>query len=252
MHHRLKSALSVALALVATTAIVHDCIAAETADSTTTVQNATLNRDLTEDDFPDSPEDRYTRLTELDYQKVAAELGVEVAAIKALAKIEAGNEGFVSPGKPVINFDRVVFAQSLRRKGIAVKQARQQAPVAFQSVNVRRYGSYGAAQYARLQAASKVSREAAYRSTFWGMFQIGGFNYNQCDCASVFEFARLMGQSEAMQLELFARFIRNNNLVRYVRAHNWYAFAKAYNGGRVVRGYANRMAREYAHFKRAS
>lgn len=250
MHRRLKNILSATLALTATAAMVHDCMAAVLTDSTTVVTTAAASPDLTEDDFPDSPQDRYTRLTELDYSKVANELGVEVAAIKALAKIEAGNAGFVAPGKPVINFDLTVFTRSLRSRGISVAKARRKAPVAFARPNARRYGSYGLAQHARLQSASAVSRELAYKSTFWGMFQIGGFNYKQCDCASVFEFARLMSQSEAMQLELFARFIRANDLVKYVKAHNWYAFSKAYNGGRVVRGYANRMAREYARFKR--
>lgn len=244
--------LPACLALVAIGAFAGGQQPADTAnvENAATQRLEAIHHDLTEDDFPDSAADRYSRLTELDYRKVADELGVDVAAIKALAKIEAGNAGFVAPGKPVINFDLTVFRQMLRRSGISLAEARRKAPVAFAGVNVRRYGSYGLAQHARLRSASAVSREVAYKSTFWGMFQIGGFNYRQCDCSSVFEFAKLMSQSEAMQLELFARFIRANNLVRYVKAHNWYAFAKAYNGGRVVKGYAARMAREYARFKR--
>ena len=50
---------------------------------------------------------RYTTLSEADYRRVAEELGVEVAAIKAVVLIEAGAalEGFLAPGVPVINFD---------------------------------------------------------------------------------------------------------------------------------------------------
>ena len=54
---------------------------------------------------------RYTTLSEADYRRVAEELGVEVAAIKAVVLIEAGAalEGFLAPGVPVINFDAVMY-----------------------------------------------------------------------------------------------------------------------------------------------
>lgn len=209
------------------------------------------HHDLTERDFSDdSPNDRYKRLTESDYQKVANELGIEVAAIKALSKIEAGNAGFVNPGKPTINFDLWVFKSMLRKNGHTISAASKKAPIAFARVNAKRFGGYGKAQWARLNDACRVNRDLALQSTFWGMFQIGGFNYKKCDCSSAEEMATLMKQSEAMQLELFARFIRNCGLVKYIKAHNWYAFSKGYNGNRVVKGYAARIAREYARFKK--
>jgi hypothetical protein len=219
-------------------------------EDSATVKLEEQHHDLTESDFPDSASVRYKRISELDYERVAGELGVDVAAIKALSSIEAGNCGFIANGKPVINFDRVIFARLLAKNGISVRAARRKAPVAFSCVNIRRYGSYGEAQHARLSNACNVSRNVALQSTFWGMFQIGGFNYSQCDCSSVEEFVKLMSESEAMQLELFSRFIRANNLVRYIKVHNWYQFSKAYNGGRVVRGYAARMAAAYARFNK--
>ena len=97
-YRELQRILPAGLALVAIAAFAGSQQPADTAN----VENAATQRleashhDLTEYDFPDSAADRYTRLTELDYRKVADELGVEVAAIKALAKIEAGNAGFVA------------------------------------------------------------------------------------------------------------------------------------------------------------
>ena len=54
---------------------------------------------------------RYEKLTDADFRMVAEELGVEVAAIKAVVSIEAGAamKGFWAPGVPVINFDRAMY-----------------------------------------------------------------------------------------------------------------------------------------------
>jgi len=204
------------------------------------------NTPLTQADFADdSPADRYTRLTNADYRKVAHELGVDVAAIKAVSKVEGGSKGFVEPGKPTINFDISVFKQRIAKAGISAATARQQAPIAFARVNTKRYGSYGAAQYARLEDASKVNRRIALESTFWGMFQIGGFNYRQCGCRDVEEMVQLMGQSEAMQLELFARFVKSTGMVKYIRKHDWTGFARAYNGSRAVGTYSAKIRKAY-------
>ena len=74
--------------------------------------------------------DRYTRLTIADYERVAAELGIEVATIRAVSDIEAGktHKGFFEAGKPVINFDRTIFTSRLRRSGKNVARARKQHP----------------------------------------------------------------------------------------------------------------------------
>ena len=51
---------------------------------------------------------RYSGITDADFRLVAEELGVEVAAMKAVVEIEAGKQmkGFWAPGVPVVNFDR--------------------------------------------------------------------------------------------------------------------------------------------------
>lgn len=197
--------------------------------------------------------DRYTRLTVADYEHVAAELGVEVATIRAVSDIEAGktHKGFFEPGLPVINFDRTIFASRLRRAGKNVAKARKQQPAAFAKLNLARYGSYGNAQRARLEAGIAIDSVVAIESTFWGMFQIGGFNWHRCGVESANEFARLMAQSEAMQLELFARFMQSTGMVKHLRQKNWRSFARAYNGpGYAKKGYHRRLAAAYARYSR--
>lgn len=206
--------------------------------------------------FPDSKEqaDRYARLTEEDYRAVAEELGVETAAIKAVVDIEAGraHEGFYKPGKPIINFDLSMYRKFAPRHGVSLSSARKKAPVIFSRPNTARYGSYQAAQYARLDAARAIDEASALESAFWGMFQIGGFNWKLCDCSSVEDFVEKMSSSERDQLELFARLIKNCGMLEPLRQKQWLKFALKYNGPRAkARGYHTRMASAYARHKAA-
>ncbi len=199
-------------------------------------------------------QDRYRDLTEEDYRTVAEELGVEVAAIKAVVDIEAGaaHEGFWDDGKPLINFDLSMYNKFAPRHGVSLTRAKKLAPEVFRRPDTRRHGSYQAAQQARLDAAKAIDEASALESTFWGMFQIGGFNWKKCDTGSVQEFVELMSRSERDQLELFAKFITNSGMVDDIRKKNWLAFALKYNGPKAKsRGYHTRLAAAYKKHKKA-
>ena len=193
---------------------------------------------------------RYTRLTDDDYRKVCDELGVDIATMKAVVEIEAGrtHQGFVSPGKPLVNFDLTMFRRLLRQEG--VKSSKYSAYTCFKPVNSRKYGSYGKAQWARLESARTINRDVANRSAFWGMFQIGGFNWKSCGCATLDEFVERMSESEAEQLELFAQFCVNRDLVKYLKKRDWNNFAYHYNGPSYKkRGYHHRLHSAYSKHK---
>ena len=111
--------------------------------------------------------------------------------------------------------------------------------------------SYGRNEWSQLIAARKVNQDKANMGTFWGMFQIGGFNWKVCGCKDVDEFVERMSYSEFEQLELFATFIRNTGMLPYLREKNWAAFARKYNGASYAkRGYHTKMANAYARFKK--
>lgn len=187
---------------------------------------------------------RYKSLTEADYRIVAAELGVETAAIKAVVRIEAGAalEGFWAPGVPVINFDRSIYSR--------MKPATSRKAPASMTVPAGITNSYGKREWSQLIAARKVNEDKANMGTFWGMFQIGGFNYKICGCSDVNEFVERMSYSEFEQLELFAIFIRNTGMLTYLKEKNWAGFARKYNGASYAkRGYHTKMANAYARFK---
>ncbi len=190
--------------------------------------------------------DRYEHLTDADFEKVAAELDVETAAIKAVVAIEAGAamKGFWAPGVPVINFDRSMYNRYASKAPSRAGAKGETVPKGL--------SGYALREWTQLINARKTNAQGANMGTFWGMFQIGGFNYKVCGCESVDEFVRLMSYSELEQLELFAAFLRNTGYVQDLRTRNWAAFARKYNGASYARrGYHTKMANAYAKFKAA-
>ncbi|MCM1137006.1 MAG: N-acetylmuramidase family protein [Duncaniella sp.] len=189
------------------------------------------------------PIDTIISLTDQDFEEVADSLGVEVAAIKAVVDIEAGraHEGFYAPGKPLINFDLPLFRRFASKRGVNVSTYSKSHPIVFTSSK----GSQKTA-HRRLDAAKSINTNAAYEGTFWGMFQIGGFNWKRCGAESINDFVEKMSRSERDQLDLFANFITNTGLVKHLKNKNWAAFARGYNGPSYARrNYHTRMASAY-------
>lgn len=198
------------------------------------------------DSVPEADADsRYDGLTDEDFRIVADELGVEVAAMKAVVSIEAGNamKGFWAPGVPVINFDRTMYNKYRSKASSKSGSKGEKVPPGLTGYALR--------QWTQLINARKTNAQGANMGTFWGMFQIGGFNYKLCGCTSVNEFVELMAYSELEQLELFAAFIINTGMVNDLRAKNWAAFARKYNGPSYARrAYHTKMAAAYTRFSK--
>lgn len=187
---------------------------------------------------------RYTTLSDEDFKIVADELGVEVAAIKAVVRIEAGTslQGFLAPGVPVVNFDRSMYNKARPTSNIKAP-ASEKVPAGITN-------AHGKKEWTQLVAARKQNLEKANMGTFWGMFQIGGFNYKLCGCKTVQEFVDRMSYSEFEQLQLFANFITNTGMLKDLQNKNWAGFARKYNGASYKsRGYHTKMANAYAKYK---
>ena len=185
---------------------------------------------------------RFTKLTEEDYQQAAAELGLDVATIKAVVKIEAGAklEGFWAPGVPVANYSQSLY-NKYAKKGSGRKVTDGKVPEGLKG--------YALKEWTSLVNARKKNADAADMGTYWGMFQIGGANYKLCGCASVEEMVEKMCESEHAQLELFAKFIKNAGMLESLKKKDWAAFARKYNGPSYAkRGYHTRMAKEYEKY----
>ncbi len=194
----------------------------------------------------------HIELEEEDLAEVARSLGVDVATIHAVIDIEAGraHQGFWSEGKPVICFSPNLFKTYAQRRGIKLSKYAKSHAVVFAPANKARYGSHQAAHQAQLDAAMEIDEVTAIESTFWGMFQIGGFNWRKCGVDSPHEFVEKMQRSERDQLDLFVNFLRSTGLDKPLQAHNWTAFARGYNGRSYAKhGYHKRLAQSYKRYK---
>lgn len=191
------------------------------------------------------------KLTDEDFALVAKLLDVEIAALKAVQKVETGGRGgFFAPGKPAILFEGHIFWCQLKKKGINPEIL----VVGNEHILYPRWekGHYkgGIGEYDRLEQAHKIDKEAADASASWGMFQIMGFNYAACGEISVENFVKSMAESECKQLILSGRFIKQAGMLPALQAKNWAEFAKKYNGPAYAQNkYDEKLAEAYKTYK---
>lgn len=176
--------------------------------------------------------------TESQFIDCAKTLRVEVAAVKAVAKVEGNSVGMIN-GRPIILFEPHVFWKELRRFRVNPEKlvSDKTKDILYPNWGARPYPKTQDARYDQLDRASKlytkdltISRAAALRSASWGAFQILGNNYELCDCPSLQQFVNSMYHSEDQHLKLFTSYIKNTYLDDELRALDWKAFARAYNG----------------------
>lgn len=168
-------------------------------------------------------------LTEEDFAAAAARLGIEVAAIKAVAEVESKKSGFLPSGKVVILFERHLFSRLTDRK-----YDRDHA-----QISSRNPGGYygGEEEYRRFNAAFALDPKAAMRSCSWGKFQILGNNHELCGFETIDAFVDAMKSGERAQLDAFCSFVEANQLTEHLRSLDWAKFAKKYNGPNYRKNY---------------
>lgn len=183
------------------------------------------------------------------YTAAAWLLRCEVPAIRAVALVEAGAQGaFLPTGEPIILFERHLFDRltEARYRGARLPNA----PSSWSLVSWPSPGGYGpySKQHLRLQAAVALDRDAALKATSWGLFQILGLNHEACGYPELQRFVTAMYRSVDDHLRAFVQFVRHDaRLVDAIRARNWAAFAKVYNGPQYAQhNYDGRMAQAYA------
>jgi hypothetical protein len=164
-------------------------------------------------------------LTENDYKQAAEILGVEVACVKAVTKVESRGSGFLPIGAPVILFERHWMYKLLK--------AKLGKEPALSDVVDPKAGGYkgGTAEHTRLEKAVAIDRECALQSASWGLFQIMGFHYKTLGYPTVQAFVNAAYKSEGSQLDMFVRFLKANPaMLSALKAKDWPKFAKLYNG----------------------
>lgn len=196
-------------------------------------------------------------ITDEDFESVANDLGVDTEALKAVWKVDTGGiSGFIPDGNggnlPTILFQGHIFWQQLRLLGLNPEEyERGNEDILYRKVT-KSYYVGGLGEWDRLKHAMSIHERAAYCSASWGMFQIMGFNYKSCGCATVLEFVDRMKKSQVDQLKLFAGFLKSNaDMLKALKYLNWKEFAKLYYGPYYYQNqYDKKLMDEYASLRR--
>lgn len=185
-------------------------------------------------------------ITDADFAKAAADLGVSEKMIRAVRKVEAPRGAFDDQGRPSILYERHVFSRNTKPKGKfdsnypSLSSGKGYGP-----------GGYGAfsEQYDKLGLACALDPEAAFKGCSWGAFQILGENAKSLGYKSAFHMAEELTKSEAAHLDSFVRFVKANGLADELRAckpgnpQSCIPFVMAYNGpGYSQFGYHTKLA----------
>lgn len=185
-------------------------------------------------------------LSEGDFATAATTLGVEVAAIKAVAEVETSGDPFDDAGRPRILYERHYF-----HRLTSGKYSEKHPDIS--NATAGGYGKFSA-QYGKLERAYKLDVDAALKSASWGKFQIMGNNFSKAGYSSVKLMVQAMSKSEADHLKAFANLVGSDKgMLKALQGKDWAAFAKGYNGaGYKKNDYDTKMANAYKTFKAAT
>lgn len=186
------------------------------------------------------------KLIQQDYEDAAAELGCDLATIKAVCAVESNGGGFDKNGLPIILFEGHVFSRLT--EGVYDKDY---PTISYPKWTKQFYTKN--AEHKRLDQAKELNEEAALKSASWGLFQIMGMNYERCGFDSVFDYVDAVSESEAEQLLAFINFVINDpkgKMQDDLVNKDWSSFARSYNGSGQVAYYAGELTKAYNRFNR--
>lgn len=179
---------------------------------------------------------------------IADDLGVEAAALLAVAEVEsAGVSEWKVSGKnrPPIRFEGHYFYRKL--KGDKLKAA-VAAGLANPNVGgVKNPASYSA-RYGLLERAAKIDHAAAYESTSWGLGQVMGAHWKKLGYRSVDEMVNTANTVDG-QIAIMAKYIQKFGLVDELQTKGWQSFADQYNGPASRKNrYGEKIAAAYKNY----
>lgn len=189
-------------------------------------------------------------LTEKDYQNAATQLGVPIAAVKAVATVESNGGGFLSDGRVKVQYEPHVMYQRLKLN--LGQQRADKELAAHPDLVATKAGSYQSLDKEDKdmdRAANTIDRTSALESASWGAFQIMGYHWKTLGYPSLQAFINEQ-YSAGGQLQTFVKFIlADSRLVRALRAKDWKTFAFIYNGRNYAANrYDTKLAAAYKQF----
>ncbi|AXF51456.1 endolysin [Erwinia phage Pavtok] len=192
-------------------------------------------------------------LSEQDFLRAAERLNGPLSAVKAVASVESNGDGFLSGGRPKVQYEPHVMYDQLTK---AFGKARADAELAkHPDLVARAAGSYQSLEKENAdmdRAAKVIDRTCALQASSWGAFQIMGYHWKTCGYATLQEFINAQ-YSAAGQLDSFIRFILADvRLLNALRRKEWATFARIYNGKNYAKNrYDTKLADADRHFRGA-
>jgi hypothetical protein len=189
-------------------------------------------------------------LTTEAFQAAAKRLKCDVAAVRAVAEVESSGGGFLADGKVKILFEGHKFSAytghqyDTSNPAISYPKWDRTKYATGPTQEARSQGEWG-----RLNAAIALNKRAAWMSASWGMFQVMGFNFAQCDFVTIEDFVAAMKSGEDAQLAGFCGYLLKTGLDDELREHRWPEFARRYNGADYsVNKYDVKLAKAWAKY----
>ena len=185
--------------------------------------------------------------TEAEIVKLAGDAGIAPAVLLAIAEVESGGKAYALVGEkrePLIRFEGHYFDRRLT--GIKQQQARA-AGLAANRAGAVRNPSAQAERWAMLRRAASIDHGAAHESVSWGLGQVMGAHWRWLGFASVDALVEECRGSVGGQVRLMLRYCEKAGLFPAIRAQNWAAFARGYNGpSYAANGYDTKLAAAFA------
>jgi hypothetical protein len=190
--------------------------------------------------------------------QLAAELGVEVAALDAFLRVESAGEGIVA-GRPLIRLEvhhlwelappacRPAIDARFHVAGPRPQDRHLWRPFPDAAwTPLHQIGDAGQRnEWSALIVARTIASTAADEATSWGCGQVLGENWRELGYASLASFVSTQSTEEG-QLRCFARFLEVHGLANALRVKDWWTAAQVYNGPGAAGVYSKKLAAAYA------
>ena len=184
-------------------------------------------------------------LADTDLPRYGSLIGVGEDEVHAFLEVETNGHGFDAQRRPKMLFEPHKFWAALDGEA---REAAVRAGVAYPKQGTR---PYPADSYPALVVALSIDQDAALKSASWGLGQVLGSNYALTGYPDVLTYVQAMMAGEAQQLAAAIAFIKSTHLDDELRAHNWPAFARGYNGPNYAKfGYADKLAAAFAKWSK--
>lgn len=181
-----------------------------------------------------------------DYGRLGKILRVGEDEMRAVVEIETSGGGMDSQGRLKMLYEPHIAYRLTR------DQTQRDLVAAGLAYPKQGQQPYPKDSYPRLtKAIGIMGEEMALRCASWGLGQIMGGNFAAAGYPSAVEMVQDFQRDEDNQLEAMVRFILANHLDDELRAHNWAAFARGYNGpGYAKHGYHTKLAAAFAKWQK--